>query len=112
MSIMFPPSMGYLGPPPKNTPSKVVQIDGEYHELHRVVVHQFTIDDLNSDPNLYIDQPLRDWEQSEQGKWIREHAIEAPQWHRHDDPMSFYTNYTITALLKERDYTLWILKYT
>ena len=111
MSNMFPPSMGYLGPPPKNTPSKVVQIDGEYHQLHRVVVHQFKLRDVD-DPDIYASQPLWEWEQSESGKWIREHAIEAPQWHRYDDPMSFATNYAITALLKEQDYAIWILKYT
>lgn len=111
MSIMFPPSMGYLGPAPKNTLSNDAIIDDEPHQLHRVVVHRFDLRDVD-DPDIYAAGPIYTWEQSEAGKWVNEHALETPQWHRQDDPMSFVTKYAITALFKEQDYSLWILKYT
>ena len=111
MSTMFPPSTGYVGIPPKSTNSGVVVIDGEYQQLHKVVVHRFKLRDVD-DPDIYAAQPLWEWESSEEGKWVKEHAMETPRWHRQDDPMSFATHYAITAVLKEKDYAMWILKYT
>jgi hypothetical protein len=46
-----------------------------------VKVHEFNMGDVE-DPDLYAAQPLYEWQQSEQGKWIMEHAVEPPFWHR------------------------------
>jgi hypothetical protein len=108
---MFPPSTGYLGIPPTSINAGVVMIDDEPHELHNVVVHRFKLRDMD-DPDIYAAQPLWEWETSEEGKWVRQYAVETPRWHRQDDPMSFSINYAITAKLKEKDYAIWILKYT
>lgn len=110
MSTVFPPSTGYLGPTPSKTLGKFQVFDGEPHELHNVVVHRFKLRDVD-DPDIYAAQPLWEWEASEAGRWVTEHAIETPRWHRQDDPMSFSTNYAITAVLKEKDYAMWILKF-
>lgn len=113
MSTMFQPSLstGYLGSPPSKTLKKFQLIDGEPQELHTVVVHRFKLRDVD-DPDIYAAGPIFDWERSEEGKWVTQHAVETPRWHRHDNPMSFSTNYAITAVLKEKDYALWILKYS
>lgn len=111
MSSIFPPSKGYLGPIPKKNLPKVIVVDNEAQELHRVVVHRFKLRDVD-DPDIYAAGPIFDWERSDVGRWVTKHAVETPQWHRQDDPMTFATNYAITAVLKEKDYALWILKYT
>jgi hypothetical protein len=63
------------------------------------------------DPILYAAQPLYEWEHSEEGQWIMQHAVETPEWHRHADPMNYGYNFAITAKLKEQDYTHWLIKW-
>ena len=111
MSTTAKPTTGYLGAKPTEPTNKFMMIDDKPHELHKVVVHRFKLRDMD-DPDIYAAQPLWEWEDSEEGKWVRQHAVETPCWHRQDDPMSFSIDYAITAVLKEKDYAMWILKYT
>jgi len=85
-------------------------IDDQIHEIHDIVVHRFRMGDVD-DPDLYAAQPLWEWQESEQGKWVMERAIETPVWHRQHDHISYYHEYAITAKLKERDYTHWLVKW-
>jgi hypothetical protein len=85
-------------------------IEDQVHEIHNIVVHRFRMGDVE-DPDLYAAQPLWEWQESEQGRWIMERAIEAPIWHRQVDAMSYGHEYAITAKLKERDYTHWLVKW-
>jgi hypothetical protein len=75
-----------------------------------VKVHEFSMGDVE-DPDLYAAQPLYEWQQSEQGKWIMEHAAEPPFWHRHTDPYNYGYKYYIIARLKEQDQLYWALKW-
>jgi hypothetical protein len=75
-----------------------------------VKVHEFSMGDVE-DPDLYAAQPLYEWQQSEQGKWIMEHAAEPPFWHRHTDPHTYGYKYYIIARLREQDQTYWALKW-
>ena len=111
MSTTAKPTTGYLGAEPTEPTNKFMMFDGEMQEIHDVVVHKFDIRDVD-DPEIYAAEPIMKWKDSDQGQWILERAIETPQWHRWDDPMSFYTKFAITAKLKDKDYVVWILKYT
>lgn len=75
-----------------------------------ICVHEFTMGDVE-DPDLYAAQPLYEWQQSEQGKWIMEHAVEPPFWHRTIDPYDYGYKYYVIARLKEQDQTYWTLKW-
>jgi hypothetical protein len=75
-----------------------------------VVVHWFNMGDVE-DPDLYAGQPLYDWQQTEAGQWVMEHAVETPFWHRHVDPYTFGWKYYIVARLSEQDQTYWTLKW-
>jgi hypothetical protein len=85
-------------------------IDDQVHEIHNVIVHQFRMGDVE-DPELYAAQPLWEWQESEQGRWIMERAIEPPIWHRQPDMIDLGLMFVITAKLKERDYTHWLVKW-
>ena len=85
-------------------------IEGKVHEIHNIVVHRFRMGDVE-DPDIYAAQPLWEWQESEQGRWIMEHAIDKPIWHRHHDVITYGYEYAITAKLKERDYTHWLVKW-
>lgn len=112
MSLTSPPNKGYInGNQYIESPNYDVQvINGIAHRIHKVVVHTFTMSDVD-DPDLYAAEPLWQWQNTEEGKWVMAHAIETPVWHRHNDVSSYTIRYAITAKLRGRDYTFWQLKW-
>lgn len=85
-------------------------INGLAHRIHRVIVHRFTLGDVD-DIEIYAAQPIWEWQQTDQGKWVMAHAIEEPEWHRQTDYVSFNYHFIITAKLIGRDYTFWAMKW-
>jgi hypothetical protein len=85
-------------------------IDDKAVKFSDVAVHSFTMGDVE-DPDLYAAQPIYEWQQSEMGQWVMEHAVETPFWHRHVDPYSYGYKYFIIARLSEQDQTYWALKW-
>lgn len=105
---------GLLGPP-RPSPNghgiyDVMVIDDRAYRIHKIVVHRFQMGDVE-DPDLYAAQPLYEWQESEQGKWVMERAVETPEWHRHLEPVTYGYRYAIVAKLKDVDYTFWTLKW-
>ena len=85
-------------------------INGEAERIHTIVAHTFNMGDVE-DPDLYAAQPLWEWQESEQGQWIMEHAIDKPEWHIQADVMNYGYKFAITAKLRGRDYTFWTMKW-
>jgi len=85
-------------------------IDDKVIKLSDVIVYSFNMGDVE-DPDLYAAQPMYDWQQSEMGQWVMEHAVETPFWHRHNDPLQWGYRYYIIARLREQDQTYWALKW-
>jgi hypothetical protein len=79
-------------------------------EVKTVVVHRFKMGDVD-DPDLYAAQPLWEWQQSEMGQWVMDHAVDQPEWRRHSDHVSYHLEYIVVAKLTARDYTFWVLKW-
>ena len=104
------PWTGKLGVPTGKVINKHMIIDGQVHEIYTVRVHEFRMGDVE-DPDLYAAQPLWDWQESEIGKWVMDRAVDAPEWHRQSDPVTFGHQYVILAKLKDIDYTAWQLKW-
>ncbi len=75
-----------------------------------VKVFQCRIGDCE-DPELYAAAPISEWQNSELGKWVIEHAVESPVWHIHLDHLTYGYQVTITAKLAEKDATFFKLKY-
>ena len=105
-----PPTEGYISRAPSRPAQNVMVIDDRAYKIHTVIVHSFTMGDVD-DPILYAAQPLWEWEQSEQGQWVMNHAVESPVWHRQHDALSWGHKFAITAKLKDKDYTFWTLKW-
>lgn len=89
---------------------RVKIINDQAVTIHKLVVHRFSVGDAE-DPDLYAAQPLLDWQKSEQGKWIMEHAVDQPEYHRHLDHNTYGYQYAITAELTGKDYTFYTLKW-
>jgi hypothetical protein len=79
-------------------------------ELHKVVVHKFTVGDVE-DPDLYAGEPLYRWQQSEAGKFVMEHATETPKWERTIDHMHFGYQYAIVATLEKKKLSEFYLRF-
>jgi hypothetical protein len=75
-----------------------------------ICVHEFNMGDVE-DPDLYAAQPLWEWQESEAGKFVMEHAVEAPYWIRQADHHSYGYQYKIIARLSEPNQTFFKLKF-
>jgi hypothetical protein len=103
-------SSGFLGPEPKQPSYQYQIIDNQPYRIVNIAVHRFKVAD-SEDPEIYAAEPIWQWQQSEAGQWVMEHAIESPVWHRSLNAASLHHDFVITAKLKEKDYTFWALKW-
>jgi hypothetical protein len=76
----------------------------------KVIVHKFKLADVE-DPEIYAAQPIYNWQQTEQGRWIMEHSDPAPVWHLYTDHATYGYQVSIVAQLNEVDNTYYQLKY-
>ena len=79
-------------------------------EISDLVVHSFNMGDVE-DPDLYAAQPLYEWQQTEAGQWVIEHAVETPFWHRSVDPATYGHKYYVIARMRTKDQTFFQLKW-
>lgn len=84
--------------------------DGKDIITTEVVVHTFSISDVD-EPDIYAGQPIYDWQQTEAGKWVMDHAFEKPSWHRHMDYSTYGYQYQIRAELTTEQVTFYKLKF-
>jgi len=89
-----------------------VERDGklDIEEIHKVVVHTFSVGDVE-DPEIYAAEPLHKWQESEQGQFIMEHAVNKPEWQRHIDYTSFGHKYAIVAELEKKKLSEYYLRW-
>ena len=86
--------------------------DNAVQSIVSCVVYEFKIGDVE-DPEIYAAEPLWKWQQSEAGKWIMEHSLEPPSWHKGGiSYLDMSTPYHVRTLLLAEDYTYWKLKFT
>lgn len=101
---------GHLEKPTARKIQEYMLIGDRIHKTHRVIVHEITMGDVE-DPDLLVAEPIWKWQQTEQGKFVMEKALEPPMWHRGHDPLNWGHKYSITAYLKDTDYTFYQLKW-
>ena len=83
---------------------------GEEVVVFTHVVHYIKMGDVE-DPDLFVAQPIYEWQQTEAGKWIMENSNPAPSWHRQVDYTAYGQLYLIKAYLTHKQLTFWKLKY-
>ena len=91
---------------------QVTERDGQefVQEIHKVVVYKFSMGDVE-DPDLYAAEPMWKWQQSEQGKFVMENAVDQPEWRRHLDPATYGYQYAIVAELEKNKLAEFYLKW-
>lgn len=74
------------------------------------IVHHIRMSDVD-DPELFIAQPIYEWQQTEKGKYIMEHSMPTPVWSRCVDYASYGYDYKITAFLTPSQLTYYKLRF-
>ena len=78
--------------------------------MHATVVHRFMVGDVE-DPEIYIAEPVIEWQHSEQGEWVMQHSVETPLWRRSPSYHAYGYGYEIVAFFNDADLVFWKLKY-
>jgi hypothetical protein len=92
-------------------PRQTKIVNGQAVTISDMVVYRFRLGDVE-DPVLYAAQPIWEWQQTEAGRFVMEHAVESPWWVRTVDQASYGFEFAIVAHMKESDQTFYKLKYT
>ena len=98
------------GMPSHWQPYQVKLVDDRWVSFRDVVVHTIRMGDVE-DPDLFVAQPIYEWQQTEAGKFVMEHAVEPPWWVRTVDAATYGFEFAIMARMKESDQTFYKLKY-
>jgi hypothetical protein len=93
-------------------PKYQIQISdtGEESVSITYVVHNIRMGDVE-DPDLFVAQPIYEWQQTEAGKWIMENSAPSPSWHRHIDHVTYGYIYQIRAYLTHKQITYYKLRF-
>jgi hypothetical protein len=83
-------------------------IDEKPVRFRDVCVHEIRMGDVE-DPDLWVASPIYEWQQTEPGKFVMEHAVEEPYWINQMDPSTYGNVYKIMARLSEQNETFWRL---
>lgn len=76
----------------------------------KIIVHRFRLGDVD-DPEIYAAEPIWQWEQSEVGRWVKEHAVEVPSWQIRVHHETYSHEGIIRAEFTEEDATFYSLKW-
>lgn len=76
----------------------------------KTVVHRFRISD-SEDPEMYASEPLWQWQQTEQGKWVLAHSAQEPYFNIRLDPEHYSYECIIVADLVNHDLTYFNLRW-
>ena len=91
-------------------PEEVKIIGNRAVRFRDVCVHEFTLGDVD-DIDIYIAAPIWEWQQSESGCWVMEHAVNQPYYLQHTNVSTFEYRIRIMARLSEQNETYWRLKW-
>ncbi len=77
--------------------------------MRKVTFHSFTLGDVD-DPDIYAAQPIYEWQQTEQGKWVMTHCHD-PRYTIGPDGASWGHRVRLYGELQDSDATFWELKW-
>lgn len=91
---------------------KEVDQDGQriVKEIYKVVVHKFKVSDVE-DPVLYAAEPLWQWENSEQGKFVMANCIDTPCFEKSIDHSSMSYTFIIIAEMEKSKLSEFYLRW-
>jgi hypothetical protein len=88
----------------------IVDENDRVKEIRKVIVHRIRMGDVE-DPDLYVAQPLWEWQESEQGKFVMENSLSQPEWHRYNSMFDFGWTYAVMAELDSKKLAEFYLRW-
>lgn len=79
--------------------------------MNQTLVHHFRMGDVE-DPEIYAAQGLIEFERSEKGAWIMQHATEAPTFYIRTDMDNFGYRVEIKACLEQEALLYFALRWS
>lgn len=90
---------------------KTQHVGGQEVKLYKLKTDVFMladyIDELTLQPSKLIDE----WQSSQEGQWITQHAIDKLTWSSYFDSQKLSKVFSVIAVITEQDYVLWKLKF-
>lgn len=77
--------------------------------MRRVTFHSFIMGDVD-DVDIYVAQPIYEWQQTEQGQWVMAHCPD-PRYSVNPDGTSWGHRVILYGELEEQDATFFQLKW-
>jgi hypothetical protein len=77
--------------------------------MRRVTFHTFIMGDVD-DPDIYVAQPIYEWQQTEAGQWAMAHCAD-PVYNIGPDPSYMGYKITLSGELKDEDAVFHELKW-
>ena len=75
-----------------------------------MLVHRFSMGDVE-DAQIYAAGPLMNWQNSESGRWVLEHALQTPMWKTTDDLHNWGSAVEVHADLTPEDQVYFLLRW-
>jgi len=75
-----------------------------------MILHEFSMGDVE-DPYLYAGFPIAEWQKTDKGRWLMDHAQGEMVFHCRPCPETFGYRVVITGELDERDEIIFRLKW-
>jgi hypothetical protein len=91
-------------------PEQVKIINGCAVRFNDVCVHEFLLSYVE-DPEIYLAEPVLNWQNSEAGQWVMTHAAQQPYWVKNMDAASYMYQIRIMARLSKQNQTFYRLKF-
>jgi hypothetical protein len=81
------------------------------HKHYKVHVHTINFGSMDiDDPDIYVAEPLWQWEHSERGQFVMHNSLVQPSFHKSTDVYGSIS-YKIVAYFDEKTLIYWKLKY-
>lgn len=77
--------------------------------MRRITFHTFRMGDVD-DVDIYVAQPIHEWQQTEQGKWVMKHCKD-PQYTINPDGLTWGHRVILYGELEESDAVFHQLKW-
>ena len=77
---------------------------------YKVILHCFTIGDVE-EPFLYAAEPIREWQQTDKGRWCLEHCEGEMVMHTQPDDIMWGYKVVIQGELSDKNLTYFKLKW-
>ena len=77
--------------------------------MRQITFHSFTMGDVD-DPDIYVAQPIWEWQQTEPGQWVMLHCKD-PRYSIGPDGASWGHRVRLYGELEDKDAMFWQLKW-